>query len=357
LRTFPMNNTTDTTVPTENNESILIAYSAIVSMAIVPIWMGSFQSLKRKEHLESKGQVEEKMSKRDAYMFPVIGSGVLIGLYILFRLFSKEYVNMLLTCYFLFLGFFSLYETAEAFIRRIVPWLDTGEFAFFSYRLPWESSKTDVPMTKIDLVAGVVSFLTLFWYSVTKHWIANNILGLAFSVQGVAMITLPSYQVGCILLGGLFFYDIFWVFGTDVMVTVAKSFDAPIKLLFPKNIFAAKYQFSMLGLGDIVIPGIFVALLLRFDVHRASKMKESASRGLSNPLFVSTFIGYTLGLIGTIIVMHTFQAAKPALLYLVPAVIGFSSCTAYFLGELNNLLAFESGSPTQTKDTPEKKTE
>lgn len=27
-----------------------------------------------------------------------------------------------------------------------------------------------------------------------------------------------SLQVGCILLGGLFFYDIFWVFGTDVMV-------------------------------------------------------------------------------------------------------------------------------------------
>ncbi len=24
---------------------------------------------------------------------------------------------------------------------------------------------------------------------------------------------------------------------------------------------------SMLGLGDIVIPGIFVALLLRYDVH------------------------------------------------------------------------------------------
>ena len=36
------------------------------------------------------------------------------------------------------------------------------------------------------------------------------------------------------LKGGLFFYDIFWVFGTDVMVTVAKSFEAPIKLVFPQ---------------------------------------------------------------------------------------------------------------------------
>jgi hypothetical protein len=28
--------------------------------------------------------------------------------------------------------------------------------------------------------------------------------------------------------------DIFWVFGTPVMVHVAKNFDAPIKLLFPR---------------------------------------------------------------------------------------------------------------------------
>lgn len=50
-------------------------------------------------------------------------------------------------------------------------------------------------------------------------------------------------------------YDIFWVFGTDVMVTVAKSFDAPVKLLWPKALFAEQLHFSMLGLGDIVIPG------------------------------------------------------------------------------------------------------
>jgi hypothetical protein len=32
------------------------------------------------------------------------------------------------------------------------------------------------------------------------------------------------------LQAGLFFYDIFWVFFTPVMVSVAKSFDAPIKV-------------------------------------------------------------------------------------------------------------------------------
>lgn len=51
------------------------------------------------------------------------------------------------------------------------------------------------------------------------------------------------------------------------MVAVAKAFDAPIKLMFPRPraVTDLKTPFSMLGLGDIVIPGIFVALILRYD--------------------------------------------------------------------------------------------
>ncbi len=64
-----------------------------------------------------------------------------------------------------------------------------------------------------------------------KHWIANNIFGLAFAVNGIEFLQLNKVANGCILLCGLFFYDVFWVFGTNVMVTVAKSFDAPIKCI------------------------------------------------------------------------------------------------------------------------------
>lgn len=48
-------------------------------------------------------------------------------------------------------------------------------------------------------------------------------------MNGVELLHLNNVVTGCILLSGLFLYDIFWVFGTDVMVTVAKSFEAPIK--------------------------------------------------------------------------------------------------------------------------------
>lgn len=87
---------------------------------------------------------------------------------------------------------------------------------------------------------------------------------LAFAPHSLATQPLCRALSG-LLLSMLFFYDIFWVFFTPVMVEVAKSFDAPIKLLFQRSAATATANagFSMLGLGDIVLPGLFVALVLR----------------------------------------------------------------------------------------------
>lgn len=56
-----------------------------------------------------------------------------------------------------------------------------------------------------------------------------------------------------------------------MMVTVAKSLDIPIKLLFPRppapDADPAVQQLAMLGLGDIVLPGIMIGLALRFDLY------------------------------------------------------------------------------------------
>jgi minor histocompatibility antigen H13 len=150
-------------------------------------------------------------------------------------------------------------------------------------------------------------------------------------------------MTGCILLGGLFFYDIFWVFGTNVMVTVAKSFEAPIKLVFPQDLLEngldAK-NMAMLGLGDIVIPGIFVALLLRYD--------RSLNRN-SHCYFYTTFIAYIAGLAFTIFIMHWYKHAQPALLYLVPACLGTPMFLALVRGDLKSMLKY-ADHPEEEKD-------
>lgn len=58
--------------------------------------------------MEDGGERPETMSHKDAAMFPLIASCALFGLYIFFQVFSKEYINLLLTVYFFFLGILAL---------------------------------------------------------------------------------------------------------------------------------------------------------------------------------------------------------------------------------------------------------
>jgi len=322
----------------ELSPDLAIAYSAIVGMAVAPIYIGCHLSLQQKGI--------ENMSSEQAWKFPFIGSGVLFGLYILFKLFSKEYINMLLTSYFLVLGILAVTSSLKPLVLPLFKQpLHPYKFSWVPF---WKNKEPiEIEIDNADILSGIFGTAIGIWYVMTKHWISNNILGLAFSIQGISMLSLSSFKIGSILLGGLFIYDIFWVFGTDVMVTVAKSFDAPIKLLFPKQLFAAELQFSMLGLGDIVIPGLFIALMLRFDVARSS--------GKSKTYFWTCYVAYFIGLVTTIVIMHSFKSAQPALLYLVPACLGSVFLLSLVRGELPKLLEYNEEEKEKEKKAQEKK--
>ena len=130
-------------------------------------------------------------------------------------------------------------------------------------------------------------------------------------------------------------------------MTVAKNLDGPIKILFPRdslipNPETGKIDLSLLGLGDIVIPGFFLALLLRFDAHQAKVAVDKVDMHASfpKPYFHSCLVAYVLGLVTTLVVMIKFNAAQPALLYLVPACLGSSFGCACLRGEVKELLAY-----------------
>jgi minor histocompatibility antigen H13 len=64
-----------------------------------------------------------------------------------------------------------------------------------------------------------------------------------------------------------FLYDIYFVFLSPggVMESVATSLEGPVKLLSPRAAAATapgQYPFSILGLGDIVVPGLFVGMYI-----------------------------------------------------------------------------------------------
>jgi len=202
-----------------------------------------------------------------------------------------------------------------------------------------------VTVTLLDVIGLLVATPVGVWYLTHNHWSASNIFGIAFCIQGIEMLGLGSFFNGVILLSGLFVYDIFWVFGTEVMVTVATSFDAPIKLLFPQ--LDPLKRHSMLGLGDIVIPGIFIALLLRLDY--ALKLQTERPEEVRRTYFWVSFIMYFLGLMTTVAIMYWFEHAQPALLYLVPACLLAAFGTALVRGHLRILWTYTEDDPSKSK--------
>lgn len=333
----------------------------LITSATAIIYIGSTLSLKLKHHREASGEKnDEVMKAEDAYMFPLLGSGVLFGLYMLFKIFDKDMVNLLLTAYFALIGTYSL---TEAFTPLLSKFVFKGDSKVYkrNIKIPFYGVyNLELSQAWMLTFVFAAAFATA-WFK-TKHYLLNNIFGISLSIKGIESLSLGSFKVGAILLCGLFFYDIFWVFGTDVMVTVATSFDAPIKLIFPREFATAteKAKYSILGLGDIVIPGIFIALLLRYDAHRANV--TSTSQSFAKPFFHVNLVFYVLGLVATVAVMFLFNAAQPALLYLVPACLGSALATAFVRGEFKELLAYseeeeEEEETDKSKKEDEAKTE
>ncbi|XP_012278893.1 minor histocompatibility antigen H13 [Orussus abietinus] len=333
-------------------EGMAIAYGSLIIMAILPIFIGSYRSVRhhieQQKNFKASGERPENISRKEAAMFPLISSVALFGLYMFFQLFSKEYINLLMTGYFFFLGVLALCHLMSPLITSLVP----AAIPKTQYQIRFTKSLDDGVDDIInymfdlhDIVCLICCSLVGAWYLVKKHWISNNLFGIAFAINAVELMHLNNVVTGCILLCGLFAYDIFWVFGTNVMVTVAMSFEAPIKLMFPQDLLdkgLGANNFAILGLGDIVVPGIFIALLLRFD-HSLSRK--------SNTYFYATIFAYFMGLLTTLLIMHLFKHAQPALLYLVPACLGTPLLLALVKGDLRALFSYEDH-PSNSAEEP-----
>merc|ERR1719265_569777 len=126
------------------------------------------------------------------------------------------------------------------------------------------------------------------------------------------------------------------------MVSVAQNVNQPIKLLWPRELFIEDPKFSMLGLGDIVIPGIFIALLIHFDAKMAKATPAQKAKGaFPVPYFNTVMAGYLAGLILTVLGMIYSRHAQPALLYLVPCCALSVIIKAFQEGRFSELWNFE----------------
>ena len=304
------------------------------------------------------------MNAADAAQLPVFAGCALVGLYVCFKYLDAAWVNFVVRGYFCAAG-------TGAVATGLTPVLSRapgGSTALFTLPAVPYVLAAPLPVTLGALGAFLCGAGAAAWYALTGSWASNNALGFAFCIAGIALINLGSVPVGALLLGGLFAYDIVMVFGTgallgankvSIMEEVATRVDGPIKLLFPLAGADAlgKRPYSMLGLGDILVPGAFLALLVRFDDARAVVAGAAARGDVATPYFNCGLLAYTAGLIVTTISMHTYDTAQPALLYLVPAVLGATAVLALARGEFAALWAFSEDAVPEAAEVPSKAAE
>lgn len=88
-------------------------------------------------------------------------------------------------------------------------------------------------LTLLEVIVLAFSAYFVFIYVQTKFWIANNMISIAFTVYAIENWLVGNFKHIVIVFAGLIAYDTFFVFASEVMMTVAKEVDLPLKLLIP----------------------------------------------------------------------------------------------------------------------------
>merc|ERR1719232_2240562 len=197
------------------------------------------------------------------------------------------------------------------------------------------------------LSASIAASVTWFVFRKAEwSWILQDILGIMFSINMLKVLRLPSLKICTILLSALFFYDIFFVFitplfmkdGKSVMVEVATGGDTgeqlPMVLKVPHLSSTIEFAracgvpYSMLGFGDILVPGLLLSYCHSFDILVGTPCKV---------YWIITNIAYTLGIIATFVSLYLMKAAQPALLFLVPFTLLPVFLVSWIRGEFSTM--------------------
>ncbi|CAI9588872.1 unnamed protein product [Staurois parvus] len=209
---------------------------------------------------------------------------------------------------------FFFFDSVQVVFTICTAVLATIAFAFLLLPMCQYLTRPCSPQNKISFgccgrftVAELLSFslsvmLVLIWV-LTGHWLLMDALAMGLCVAMIAFVRLPSLKVSCLLLSGLLIYDVFWVFfsayifNSNVMVKVATQpadnpldvlsrklhlgpnvgrdvprLSLPGKLVFPSS---TGSHFSMLGIGDIVMPGLLLCFVLRYDNYKKQATTDS----------------------------------------------------------------------------------
>jgi hypothetical protein len=200
--------------------------------------------------------------------------------------------------------------------------------------IPHYLCRSGISVAVLILTIGCFGF-SFTWF-IFRHepwaWFLQDVIGYFFCIFTISELHLPNFKLLTLILAGFCAYDVFMVYitpyitpnGDSVMVAVATGGDNPEKLPFlflVPHLRADPIQelcnlglgFSMLGFGDIIIPGFLGGYCVFFDLVNSH----------SHFYYWWTFMfSYGAGLIMTFVALMLMSTGQPALFFLVPSTLG-----------------------------------
>lgn len=270
-----------------------------LGLASMTIYIGAHRGLNSKQR--------QQISIKEGVLAPVAASVSLFGLYLVLKFFPDLNIQSFLNAYFWVLGSISMVGAFGPSLRTLAKSVQQPVWHFTLPGWLQAEDETGEMVTKGDLaptdllsVGAALTFATLDAYANHGNFTLNNMIACLVAADILQLVGLKSFRVAAVLLMGLLAYDVFWVFGSpavigeNVMLQVATSdvITGPIRLLFPRipgSIGeAAQFPFSLLGLGDIAIPGLLACLALRYD---ASRTVDLRGRGVAVAIALQDALG------------------------------------------------------------------
>ncbi|KAH7557649.1 hypothetical protein ACOSP7_027492 [Xanthoceras sorbifolium] len=337
----------------------------LIVTAVAVTFGSAFRALNYGKEMERNRDLSEAsimLDRSQALMIPIMSS---CSLLMMFYLFSS--VSQILTALTAVASVSSLYFCLSPYIVYV-----RSQFGLAD---PFVSRCCSKSFTRIQWLLLFACISTVVAWLVSGHWILNNMLGISICIAFVSHVRLPNIKICAMLLACLFVYDIFWVFfserlfGANVMVSVAtqqasnpvhtvanslslpglqlitKKLELPVKIVFPRNLLGGivsggnATDFMMLGLGDMAMPAMLMALVLCFD-HRKSRdtinlLDLHSSKG--HKYIWYALPGYAIGLVTALAAGVLTHSPQPALLYLVPSTLGPVIVVSWMKKELAEL--------------------
>ncbi|XP_026565626.1 signal peptide peptidase-like 2A isoform X2 [Pseudonaja textilis] len=300
---------------------VIIFLIAMFCVSLGGYWSGraELEKLKRSPSPGSNESLSDEESLTLTPLSAVIFVSFCCIMLVLMYFFYKWLVYVVITI-FCIASVSSMYCCLSALLKKI---------PYGQCRFPCWNRALEVRLVFLFLCCVALSVTwAVFRNNESWAWILQNILGISFCLNFIRTLKMPNFKSCVILLGLLLLYDVFFVFitpyitksGESIMVEVAvgpleSSEKLPVVFKVPRLDLSPAVlcmrPFSLLGFGDVVVPGLLVAYCNRFDVQTSS----------SSVYFIFCTIAYGAGMVLTFVCLILMKKAQPALLYLVPCTL------------------------------------